>query len=814
MKKIQRKSSSLSLETIKQIYTLAEELKLNLNEQNKIDSYFNIPENAELIKLILSKKNKSELEIFIIKTYLKTLHNFISVINESEEEKVNIDLLLNKISQDLKCENFEKNTLLMKIGEIGKTFYVILSGSVDILVPKEIEVYMSKSEYIDHLKILYLYKEDFLFEKTYDNNFQIYQIKKDEIEINEKLRINYNINMNLDNYLNLINANNLQKEDKTKVHLKIMGYFKVLSLGIGNSFGDYALINENSLRTATIFVRENSFFGTLTKHSYQNSIKSLHVRNSKLDMNFIFNTKLFEQMTFQTLTNVYWNFFIKKRKKKDEYLFHEQSQNDKIIFFFEGEVSLIIPQVNNKKINELISKIGNSNLIYDYENDNDKPNDVILKYVKKGDILGMNDIVIDNQFICNAICKSDNSIYFSIDIKIFKMILSRYDLVKKAWKKLENSNKNFVIERLKIIKETRNKGLIKNIREKNKKIEIDKICQPRKSVFDLVRERNNFYEIKKSFELESKQNKSIKKRVSQIYIQKMKLNKINDLNRGRNSILLPRISSILNLQKDEFIKNLNIDPSYNNGDKNNLSSSSLSSSSSISKKSSSNTNKTMKSNKTPVINNIKTTNVRNINIINSSDNYRKISSRFKVKTPSPNDKKLTFRNKTPFLNRNITIFNKPNFIFSDNIKKKISRKIKIKTDNNSENNKLKIDRMTSTSQLSKSKILSRNKKISLVSDFETTEFSKRIKFNDPISNILVSDQNKMLKKNYMESHLFKTMNNSKKSEKKIRFNSFNKTGIKYNKIKINNLKSNNIPSNFWNNSRNKGIKFFLSKVFG
>ena len=63
MKKIQRKSSSLSLETIKQIHTLAEELKLNLNEQNKIDSYFNIPENAELIKLILSKKNKSELEI-------------------------------------------------------------------------------------------------------------------------------------------------------------------------------------------------------------------------------------------------------------------------------------------------------------------------------------------------------------------------------------------------------------------------------------------------------------------------------------------------------------------------------------------------------------------------------------------------------------------------------------------------------------------------------------------------------------------------------------------------------------------------------
>ena len=54
------------------------------------------------------------------------------------------------------------------------------------------------------------------------------------------------------------------------------------------------LINENFLRTATIFDKENSFFGTLTKHSYQNSIKALQVRINQSDMNFIYSTQLFE----------------------------------------------------------------------------------------------------------------------------------------------------------------------------------------------------------------------------------------------------------------------------------------------------------------------------------------------------------------------------------------------------------------------------------------------------------------------------------------------------------------------------------------
>ena len=161
MEKNSRRNLLIISETTKKIKNLGEIINKNISDQKILDSLFNNEDNIELIKIILSKKHKTEIEIFIIKTYLKSLHNFISIINENKEEEINIDLLLNKIAKDLKCENYKENTFLMKVGEIGKTFYVILSGSVEILVPKQIEVYMTKIEYINHLKLLNLYKENF-----------------------------------------------------------------------------------------------------------------------------------------------------------------------------------------------------------------------------------------------------------------------------------------------------------------------------------------------------------------------------------------------------------------------------------------------------------------------------------------------------------------------------------------------------------------------------------------------------------------------------------------------------------------------------
>ena len=805
-----RKSISVNPEIVKQIQILGETLKININDQNTINSIFNKAENRDLVKIILKKKLKSEIETFIIKEYLKSLNNFMSVINESKDDDMDIDILLNKMSQDLKCEHYSKNSILMKIGEIGRTFYVILSGSVDILVPKDIEVYMSKIDYINYLKLLKLYNENYLLEKTMTKNTEIFQIKNEEIEINEKKKKYESLGMDLTKYLSIINANEFQEFNKSKVKLKILSYYKVLSLGIGSSFGDYALINENSMRTATIFVKEDSFFGTLSKQSYQNSIKSVHEKSNKLSMNFVFNTKLFDEITLPYFTIRYWNFFIKNRVKRDELLFEKKSQLEDIIFFYEGEVTLIIPHLTCKKIDELISKIGNTSIEYNQKYEEEKPIDVSLKHIKKGDILGMNDIVVNNEFICNAVCKSEQAIYFSINIKIFNYILNHYKLVKKAWKKFEDTYINFVIERLKIIKNTLENGMIKKIREDYKKIEINKICP--NDTTESIREKNLFNCIKKNFEIESKEIKKFKKRGSQIYTQKINLNNTVKINQKRNSVVLPKISSKLDLNKDDFIKN----NFYNNNLYSSSSSSSFQSSSS-----SKSIKKNIPNNNNNITNNININNNNNIEAVynkylmnvNNSQKLKSKSGHINIKIVNPNHIKNISNGS--LVGKKEPIFKKSNNQSLTDTTKTNSKKLKIKSSNKS----LKTHNNTNVHEFKigfKPKKLpkivnKRNQNVNLILDYETTEFAKRITFNDPISNLLVNKQNQYLRKSYAESNLYKTLNKTSKSYKKKRVNSFNKNKIK---ILLPNHKVNHIPTNFWTNGKNKGIKSFINQVFG
>ena len=804
MKKNPRKSLSIPQEIIKQIQILGETLKQNINDQNFTNSLFNKPENADLIKIILKKKLKTEIETFIIKMYLKSLNNFMSVINESKDEDIDIDILLNRMSQDLKCEYYSKNSILMKIGEIGKTFYVILSGSVDILVPKESEVYMTKIEYIDYLKLLNLYNENYLLEKTIAKNSEIFQIKNEDIEISEHNNINETIDMNLKNYLFMINAVKFQEFNKLKVKLKILSYYKVLSLGIGSSFGDYALINENSMRTATIFVKEDSFFGTLSKQSYQNSIKSVNEKSNKLSLNFVFNTTIFDEITFPYFTIRYWNFFIKNRIKRDELLFENKSHLEDIIFFYEGEVTLIIPHLTCKKIDELISKIGNTSIEYNQYNDVEKPKDIALKHIKKGDILGMNDIVIDNEFICNAVCKSEQAIYFSINIKIFNYILNHYKLVKKTWQKFENTYIHFVIDRLKIIKNTLKNGMIKRIREDYKKIEIDKIC-PNDN--ETTHEKNLFNCIKKNFEIETKGIKKFKKRGSQIYIQKINLNNSITVNQKRNSVVLPKIISELDLNKNDFVKN----NFYNK----NLYSSSSSPSSSHSSFQSSSSSKRMKTtlpnyNQDPAYNKYLTN-------VNNTKKLKSKSGHINIKIVNPNHIKNI--SNISLIGKKEINFKKSNNQSLTDTTKTNSKKFKIKIPSKS----LQIHNSTNTNtNIHEFKVVfkpkklpkivnKRNKKISLISDYETTEFAKRITFNDPISNILVNKQNQNLRKIYVESNLYKTLNKRNKSYNKKRVNYNQKNKIK---LLLPNHNVNHIPINFWTNGKNKGVKSFINQVFG
>ena len=81
---------------------------LQKNEKNKeiTNKIFQDHNSIEIIEEILSKKHRSENDTYIIKSYLKTLTKFIDIL--SKDENNDMDLLLSKISNDLKLEISKK----------------------------------------------------------------------------------------------------------------------------------------------------------------------------------------------------------------------------------------------------------------------------------------------------------------------------------------------------------------------------------------------------------------------------------------------------------------------------------------------------------------------------------------------------------------------------------------------------------------------------------------------------------------------------------------------------------------------------------
>ena len=551
----------ITQEKLKLIEKVENQIKSNINNEDYLVNLFKSPDSMEVIKFILSKTFRNNIDIFILTEYIKRLNGLMSILKESNEESISIDLMLKKISNDLKCEMYHGGTFLMKVGDVGKTFYVTLTGSISILVPKTFQRIMSEAEYINHLKLLYTWEENFLFEKTFNENSKVSQIKLEEVKkiiINEK--INGSIPMTIEEYISRINCDKYINNNisvKT-IKIKIYGYIKVIDLGIGSTFGEIALINENCLRTATIYIKESSFFGTISKNSYRNSIRAIQERVKRENINFVFNI-LFSQISLPIFTQNYWNFFVKHHIKRGEYLFKLGEIRNELIFFKEGEIKIMIPNLTKRRMEELMKMLENndnyhtiSNLYF--EDDNNKMVDVILKYAKSGDILGLNDLVMNNTYYCNAICESHEASYFSIDVGVFNSIIEGFNTVFQNLKKIEKNKKKLILLRLRnILKITKFSFLTK--KKSNK---IVKIKQDNK-----IRNKNLFISIQNTFVLETKQlnnNKKIKRRRgSQTYSSKLDLNLTtnNKNSTKRNSIIIPKnIPSVLLLKKENVeIKN-------------------------------------------------------------------------------------------------------------------------------------------------------------------------------------------------------------------------------------------------------------------
>ena len=110
---------------------------LNSNEDNnKIDSRenFSNDEIFYLITCLIKKTIKTPEEQYIIKSYLYILDKFINIFKDL---KFSLDDLMDKIAKSLKIEYFVSNSLICREGDKGDKVYIILKGSISILILKK-----------------------------------------------------------------------------------------------------------------------------------------------------------------------------------------------------------------------------------------------------------------------------------------------------------------------------------------------------------------------------------------------------------------------------------------------------------------------------------------------------------------------------------------------------------------------------------------------------------------------------------------------------------------------------------------------------
>lgn len=155
-------------------------------KEEKLNYYFRNNEFIfKYIQYIMTKLNKSPTDIDFMRLYLHSLKKFKSLFKNIESSI--LEDLMNRICIQIKCEQFDNNVVVCKQGDKGEKFYIILKGTVSVLISQEKQIIMTKTNYVKYLIMLAFYQENSLLEKTIRINKSIYYV--DETSITSLLYI-------------------------------------------------------------------------------------------------------------------------------------------------------------------------------------------------------------------------------------------------------------------------------------------------------------------------------------------------------------------------------------------------------------------------------------------------------------------------------------------------------------------------------------------------------------------------------------------------------------------------------------------------
>ena len=456
------------------------------------------------------------------------------------------------IAQHLEYEHYDKNQILCRLGDKGKNAYVILKGSIDILIKQNKKVKITEKDYIIYLANLVKYKEFYLLSMVLKDNYDIYPVeitnepnkqnfqrqytkykvkktmllrKKSIINkvynflsdslkikttksalltktftftqllriINSKQLEDYEVDfVSSDEYISRINTYHpVQNDHEYSMELNIYSYIKIVSKGTGSLIGEIALSDPSAIRTATMIASTDCHCGTINKKSYNISLKNGAEKERKSNLNFIKTVSVFSGISIYIMNHKYYNNFLFQTIEKGKKIIIEKEEIENIFVIKEGEF-----EISFKNSINYLSFLINYFLNNKYINDNDKKEFIKL-------------ITEDNLKIKDLLA---NDVYFKkyyYELRHFRIltmssgeILGLDELLNEKEKSLFNveckTTKGEIFEMSKIFY-LQMKNIIESMREKEKML---KEIKSKKIIQRLISIRNSL--IKSYYDIEHK----------------------------------------------------------------------------------------------------------------------------------------------------------------------------------------------------------------------------------------------------------------------------------------------------------------------
>ena len=300
---------------------------MEIKEQNEKEYILNF--------LRKSPNTRTDEEIKNVSKYLSEHYQYFIKLKSNKDfgyQKIE------KITKFLKLETHHKNETIIKFGELGDKFYILLEGSVALYKPIYKETYLTPIEFSELLiKIRDVELDKLKYERLIEKNNHL-TFKVREIELMEGIKPNYMFY-------------------KVKIFLEELE--KIGEFGEGFSFGEMALLKKTT-RNATIITTQNCNLLTIEKKDYNNAIKELQEKKLANDIEkFVGSYPIFKPLYKDKIIEIL-NYLTKKTIYKGEYLYQQKDDSDNIYFLNSGTIKLSF-NISFSWLNEYLKYFHNYN---------------------------------------------------------------------------------------------------------------------------------------------------------------------------------------------------------------------------------------------------------------------------------------------------------------------------------------------------------------------------------------------------------------------------------------------------------------------